>query len=222
MKTLLVDDHALFREGMRLLLGSLDEHAEVWQAADVPAALALLDDTAAMDLVLLDLHLPGLTGLEALHRLRAGNDTVPVVVLSGDENPRLVPEAIDAGAMGYILKSALPDEMMTALDRVLAGGIYLPPLSRGDGSRGPTTSRAPVPDTRARLRELGISPRQAEVLVKLAQGKPNKVIARELAISDTTVKSHVAAVFGALEVHNRTEAVYAVARLGLRLQDLQP
>lgn len=222
MKTLLVDDHALFREGMRLLLGSLDAHAEVWQAADVPAALALLDDAAAMDLVLLDLHLPGLTGLEALHRLRAGNDTVPVVVLSGDENPRLVPEAIDAGAMGYILKSALPDEMMAALDRVLAGGIYLPPLSRDDGSRGPISGRAPVPDSRARLRDLGISRRQAEVLVKLAQGKPNKVIARELAISDTTVKSHVAAVFGALDVHNRTEAVYAVARLGLRLQDLQP
>ncbi len=216
MRTLLVDDHALFREGMRLLLGSLDAAAQVWQADDVPMALKLLEDPGQMDLVLLDLHLPGLKDLEALELLRRGNDSVPVVVLSGDDHPDRVPEAIEAGAMGFIRKSAAPDEMMAALARVLSGGIYLPHALPDPRARAGALPAGP----RERLRRLGISTRQGEVLVKLAQGKANKVIARELKISETTVKSHVAAVFGALDVHSRTGAVYAVARLGLSLQDL--
>lgn len=218
MKTLLVDDHALFREGMELVLKLLDASVVVLHAASVDEALRVLS-REQVDFVLLDLHMPGMTGLDALLRMRARAEATPVVVLSGSENPQVVWSAIDAGAMGFIQKQMDSATMMVALRHVLAGGIYLPPVCLTEAGRRhapPSPQLTPA----ERLRRAGLSNRQAQTLFMMAQGKPNKVIARELGIGEATVKTHVSAVFDALGVRNRTEAVYAIARLGLNLQEI--
>lgn len=220
MKTLLVDDHALFREGMEMVLTHLDPTVHVRQAASVTDALRVLADETDVDLVLLDLQMPGMTGIDALRMLRQCAESTPVVVLSGSESPQTVWQAIDAGAMGFIQKQSDSHTMMSALRVVLDGGIYLPPVCLTDAGRRPPEQTLPDGLPHERFRRLGLSERQAQTLVKVAQGKPNKIIARELGIGAATVKSHVSAVFVALDVHSRTEAVYAIARLGLNLQDL--
>lgn len=221
MKLLLVDDHSLFREGMELVLKHLEPQTEVVHAESVHAALARLAADPGIDLVLLDLNMPGMTGLDALLTLRARAETAPVVVLSGSEDTQTIWRAIDAGAMGFIQKQSDSHTTMKALRVVLDGGIYLPPVCLTEsGRRGP--SAPPVATPGERLAQLGISSRQAQALARMTQGKSNKIIARELGISETTVKSHLSAVFLALDVHSRTEAMYAIARLGLRLQDLGP
>lgn len=202
MKMLLVDDHALFREGLNLLLRSLSAGVVVHQAGSLERAREVIESDGPFDLVLLDLHLPGVTGLGALHWMRRLDGDLPVVVLSGSEDPAIVRGAVDSGAMGFIQKSVDPQAMMQALQQILAGGVYLP-----------AECLTPRP-AQAVMSRLGISQRQQEVLQRLAQGKSNKLIARELGISDTTVKSHVQAVFDLLDVHSRTQAVFELARLG--------
>jgi two-component system, NarL family, nitrate/nitrite response regulator NarL len=202
MKVLLVDDHALFREGLKLLLKSLHSDLVVAQAGSLEQARREIEDGGPFDLVLLDLHLPGYRRLDALHWMRQFDADLPVVVLSGSEDASVVRGAVEAGAMGFIQKSVDPQAMLQALEQIVAGGVYLPPVCL-------TSPAGP-----AVMSHLGISARQAEVLQRLAQGKSNKLIARELGISDTTVKTHVKAVFDALRVHSRTQAVFELARLG--------
>ena len=220
LNLLLVDDHALFREGMELLLRLLDPQMQVLHAASVTDALTVIGARSDIHLVLLDLHMPGLKGLAALHQFRQAHETLPCVVLSGSEELQIVWDAIDGGAMGFIQKQSDSRTMMTALRIVLDGGIYIPPVClTGTGRRGAIPP--PEPTARERIARLGVSERQMQVLAKMAHGKPNKVIARELGISEATVKTHLSACFDALEVHNRTEAVFTIARLGLRLQELE-
>lgn len=209
MNILLIDDHALFREGMELVLQRIDPSIGVSHASSVEAGVRRLQVPPPPDLVLTDLNLPGIHGLDALLRVREANDEVPSVVLAGSEDPALVRSAIDQGAMGYIPKSSDSREVARALTLILRGGVYLPAVALSTerhSSNGPSTGGH-------------MTPRQRDVLLKLIQGKANKVIARELGISDTTVKSHVSALLQALDVHNRTQAVYAVARLGIMLGD---
>ena len=219
MRLLLVDDHALFREGMELVLRHLDPQTQVFHAVNVVDALQVMGDEPQIDLVLLDLHMPGMVGLDALLAVRAHAEAPAVVVLSGSEDSQMVWQAIDAGAMGFIQKQTDSRTMLAALRVVLEGGIYLPASCLTEpGRRMPVLTRdAPARD---RMTSLGISNRQAEALGKMAQGKPNKTIARELGITEATVKSHLSAAFAALEVHSRTEAMYAMAHLGLRLPEL--
>lgn len=212
MRILIVDDHDLFRKGLRHLLSGFDAELEITEAADCAQAIAVAGE--AFHLVLLDLHMPGLSGLEALHSLRTAFESSPIVVLSGEDDPRQVRRAIDAGAAGFIPKSSTPDVLRSALRLVLADEVYLPAvalkgISDDDGDAGGVTP--------GRLGE-ALSERQIEVLRKAVQGKANKVIARELTISEGTVKAHLSAAFRALGVHNRTEAVYAAARCGLQLK----
>ena len=216
MRLLLVDDHALFREGMELVLRHLDPQAEVLHAPNVHDALEIVADETRIDVVLLDLHMPGMTGLDALLTFRARAESVPVVVLSGSEDMQIVWQAVDAGAMGFIQKQSDSRTMMAALRVVLEGGIYLPAACLSQASRRVVPPPS-VDVDHDRIARLGISDRQAQALAKMAQGKPNKIIARELGISEATVKSHLSAVFSALDVHSRTEAVYAMACLGVRL-----
>ncbi|HET7868261.1 MAG TPA: response regulator transcription factor [Burkholderiaceae bacterium] len=209
MKVLLVDDHTLFREGLNLLLKSLSSGVVVREAGSLERARQVLEEDGPFDMVLLDLQLPGVSRLGALHWIRKLDGDLPVVVLTGSEDPEIIHDAIESGAMGFIKKSVDSEEMMQALQQVLSGGVYLPPVCLGVRNDRPQVSAS----------RFGISPRQAEVLQMLAQGKSNKLIARELGISDTTVKSHVKAVFDALDVHSRTQAVFVLARLGWQLHE---
>lgn len=209
VKVLLVDDHALFRRGLRLMLRELDADMDLSEADGCGQAMALGHER--FDLVLLDMNMPGMNGLEALHCVKQAWPTAFVVVLSGEENASLIRSAIEQGASGFVPKSSTPEVMINALQLVLGQGIYLPPqvLNAARGTAPPAgagPAAAGVP---------GMTERQAEVLRLALKGAPNKVIARELSISEGTVKSHLSTVFRLLNVRNRTEALYCVARMGL-------
>ncbi len=213
MHTLLVDDHGLFREGMKHLLRHLRPDVVVHQSASVREAVELIREQARIDLILLDLNLPGMHGLQALTEMRANNDEIPVVVLSGSEDSEIVRGAIEMGAMGFIQKSVNSDQMLEAVETVLAGKVYLPRAVVD-------TRQVDRSDSRRLLERLGIGGRRAEVLLHLAQGKATKSIARELRISDTTVKTHIQAIYDALGVHSRTQAIYELARHGWSVTDI--
>ena len=213
MHLLLIDDHALFREGLKFLLRGLDEHLLIDEAGSVAAAVARTD-AVPFDLILLDLNLPGVGNLEALATIRDAFPQAPVVVLSGEDDPRMTRATIEHGAMGFVPKSSTPEILIQALRLILAHGVYLPVSALdSDAPRGAHAEASGDPD--ALLRTL--SPRQVEVLHCVIQGQPNKLIARTLALSESTVKAHLSAVFRSLGARNRTEAVYAAAKLGLRL-----
>jgi DNA-binding NarL/FixJ family response regulator len=209
MNILLIDDHALFREGLKFLLRSLDAELVVDEAGDCAKALEHAA-TRRYDLVLLDLKMPGVAGLDALAALRDAIPAAPLVVLSGEDNPGVVRAAIERGAMGFIPKSSTPEVLIQALRLVLARGVYLPPAVL-DAAADPATAT----ESGTALR--GLTPRQMDVLHRVIQGKSNKVIARELDVSEGTVKAHLSSVLRALGARSRTEAVYAAAKLGLKL-----
>jgi DNA-binding NarL/FixJ family response regulator len=216
MNILLVDDHPLLRGGMRFLLRSLDAGLEMDEASNAAQALELVA-ARSYDLVLLDLKMPGLNGMDALAALRAAVPGTPLVVLSAEDDSGVVRAAIEGGAMGFIPKSSTPEVLIQALRLVLAQGIYLPPavLQAMHPAAVPAPSAPKAGPGDGSLP--GLTPRQMDVLRCVIKGKPNKVIARELEVSEGTVKAHLSAVFLALGAHNRTEAVYAAAKLGLRL-----
>lgn len=209
LKILLVDDHELFREGVKLLLANLSDDVIFSEASNCPAALALGDEHR-FDIVLLDFHLPGLQGFDALRALREKCEDAVIVVLSAEESPALIVQAIDEGAAGFIPKTSTHAVMMAALRLVLAGGTYLPAHALCG-----VAAAAPTPDALASQALKHLTERQVETLRLAMQGKANKVIARELDVSEATVKAHLSASFRALGVRNRTEAVFAAARIGL-------
>jgi len=216
LKILIVDDHELIREAMRQVLKQLDANIEVMEGANCVDALTLADQHPDLDLILLDIQLPGTSGLEALSKFRERHPAIPVVVLSGSESRDDIMRAIDGGAMGFIPKSQPSRVMINALRLVLAGGVYLPVEFLGLPAASPA---APLPNA-ATVRtpaDLGMTGRQSEVLALLVQGKPNKLICRDLGLAEGTVKIHVTAILRALGVANRTQAVIAVSRLGLKL-----
>jgi DNA-binding NarL/FixJ family response regulator len=211
---LVVDDHALLRSGMRFLLRGLDPGLEIDEAGDCAQALERVA-ARSYDLVLLDLKMPGLDGLDALDALRKAAPATPLVVLSGEDAPRVVRAAIERGAMGFIPKSSTPEVLVHALRLVLAHGVYLPPAVLDLPRSVPVA--APPPVAPAEMLLTGLTPRQMDVLRCVIRGLPNKAIARELDVTEGTVKAHLTSVLRALGAHNRTEAVYAAAKLGLRL-----
>lgn len=216
MNILLVDDHALFRSGLKFLLQQLDTGLVLDEAGNCTQAL---ERAAARryDLVLLDLNMPGVSHLDALAALRDAVPDAPVVVLSGEADPNVVRAAIERGAMGFIPKSATPEVLIEALRLVLAHGVYLPleVLTMSAPAAQPAAAAPSGGDGAAA--QPGLTPRQLEVLRYVIQGKPNKVIARELNLSEGTVKTHLSSVLRAFGARNRTEAVYAAAKQGLRL-----
>jgi DNA-binding NarL/FixJ family response regulator len=209
MKFLIVDDHSLIRDGMRLALESLDGAAIILEAKNASEAFALLEQHHDLDLVLLDLGLPGMDGLTALQELHRRDSTVPVVILSGSGDRSDVIAGLNMGAVGFIPKSSTREVMLQALRLVLAGGVYIPPQALGSSDARAETGTKSASD-------LGLTDRQAQILGLIAQGKPNKVIARELNIADATVKAHVTEILRALQVKNRTQAVIAARRVDTR------
>jgi len=218
MKILVVDDHPLIREALKQVLGTLDSEIQVLEAQSAKEALAISEDQQDLHLILLDLGLPGEDGLEALPLLRERSPHVPVVVFSANDLPDVVRRAIDAGAMGFIPKTSSNTLLINALRFVLSGGVYLPVEVLRQPAPG--VMPAAAAGSAIGLRELGLTQRQGQVLALLVQGKSNKLICRELDLAEGTVKVHVAAVLKALGVSNRTQAVMAVSRLGIKLPQL--
>jgi len=209
MKTLLADDHPLMREGVRQVLSQLEPPVEIIDAHDYPSLFAQTALHSDLDLALVDLNMPGFVGMQGIEQYRSRFPDIPLVVLSASESPNDIRNALEAGALGYIPKAAPAAAMLAALRQVLAGDIYVP-ACLGDGNGGLHTV---APADFEALQHSGLTARQLEVARLLAQGCANKAIAGMLSMSEGTVKVHIAAIFRALNVTNRTEAVLAIQRL---------
>ena len=227
MKVLLVDDHPLILSALQAVIKGLGDDVTVLGASSAAEARAALQHDSAYDLVLLDLSLGDADGFDVLSEFRAAYPALPVVVVSASDRTSDVIRAIDLGAMGFVPKRASNDMLFEALRMVMSGGLYVPPMmlgldvATGENDTVPDVMR-PI-DAVARiaahgmpmptLESVGLTPRQHEVLGLLLQGKPNKLIARDLNVSVETVKDHVAAVLRALGVSSRTQAVLAVSQM---------
>jgi len=208
MRVLIADDHPLVRDALARTVRELDAAAQVDQAGDFETLLRLaLDEGGApADLALLDLNMPGMDGTVGLRRLRERLPTLPVVVASGQDDAVTIRAVLATGAAGFIPKSERPEVLLSALRLVLAGGVYVPSRSL---DAPPVT--APSPAAAIAL----LTPRQHDVLQALCRGQPNKLIARELGLTEGTVKIHIAAILRALQARNRTEAVLRAQALGI-------
>jgi DNA-binding NarL/FixJ family response regulator len=225
MKVLLIDDHPLILSALQNIIQGLSDNVSVVAAGSARMARETLAQDSAFDLVLLDLRLGDADGFDVLTEFRAAYPALPVVVVSASDRTSDVIRAIDLGAMGFVPKRASNDTLFEALSMVMSGGIYVPPMSMGDEmpesdlyrDTAPGSVRQRATDegfqTHAPLESLGLTPRQTEVLGLLLQGKPNKLIARDLNLSVETVKDHVAAVLRTLNVSSRTQAVLAVGQM---------
>ena len=214
MKILIVDDHTLFREGLRLVLKQLDPDCQIVEASSCQGAFDAAQTASDFDIVLLDLNLPDMPGFVALSVLREEHPQLPVVLLSASEDRETVLEGLDRGAMGFIPKSSSSQVLMSALKLVLAKGVYIPPAVLNSMPDLPVQQSLGPAKTIASM-DLGLTDRQADVLRLMVEGKSNKIICRELGLAEGTVKTHVTAVLRTLQVTNRTQAVLAVSRLGL-------
>jgi DNA-binding NarL/FixJ family response regulator len=202
MEILIVDDHALFRAGLRMLLAAIGRNICCLEAADVNEALAIIAQHPDLTLCLLDLSLKNENGFDAIHKIKMSAPTVAVVVVSGADDSATIRNCIDAGAMSFIPKSVPPEVLTQALQHVLEGAVYLP--EQIVSVMEETHERAPL------------SPRQMQVLQCLSRGLPTKLIARELELSEHTIKEYIALIFQALGARNRTEAVIKASRLRLQ------
>ena len=230
MKVLLIDDHPLILSALRSVVQGLGDDVTIAGASSAVTARAALDGRHDFDLVLLDLQLGDANGFELLAELRSAHPALPVVVVSSSDRASDVIRSIDMGAMGFVPKRTSNDALFDALRLVMSGGIYVPPMTLGTDGAPPAPPpeeadtvpgymRIVGPSTQSGYQSLptiaglGLTPRQTEVLALLLQGKPNKLIARELNVSVETVKDHVAAVLRALGVNSRTQAVLAVSQI---------
>lgn len=218
MRILIADDHQLIVEGARLKLAELGPGTEFTIALDIAELRQALRQESPPALALVDLTMPGVHGREHLAEVIAAWPGVPVIVLSGAESPALIRELLAMGVQGFIPKAYSVDVMLSAVRLVLSGGVYIPPmmLQADEPLVSPppsTTAEGAAARLEERLHQL-LTERQLDVLRLLSKGKPNKVIASDLGISEGTVKIHLAAIFRALNVRNRVEAVVASRRIG--------
>jgi DNA-binding NarL/FixJ family response regulator len=206
LRVLLADDHEMVRIAMRYALAGLADAIEWVEAADAAQAKAIMDADGGLDLALIDINMPGSHGIECIRTMRRDHPTLPLLAISANEDPATVRALIDLGVAGYIPKSDSSAVILQAVRLVLAGGTYVPlRLLAHEAARPVPTVRtaAPIPTV------AGLTGRQQEVLALLARGLPNKLIARELGLSESTVKVHLLAIYRVLSVRNRTEAVVA-------------
>lgn len=207
MDVLLVDDHPILHETLGAVIRSIAPQAHFHSEVDLGGAVTKARQLKDLELVLLDLGLPGCTGIEALVRFRAVLPRARVIVISATEDSASVRAAIDAGAVGYLPKTSDPKVMADALRLVLDGGFYVPPQLLGSVhqvKKGHT------------LADLGVTERQADVLKLVTKGLSNIEIARRLNISENTVKQHAHAAYRSLGVSSRTEAIVVLAKMGIK------
>ena len=211
MKFLIVDDHPVLRDGLAALLQQASPDTTVLQARNASEGLSLADGCADLDVILLDLEMPGMKGFEALAEFGRKRPDVPVIVLSSSEDARDVRQSLASGALGYVPKSASQQVLLSAIRLVLNGDLYVPPLILDDKSLQSTLGmQGAKPERRSSLTE-----RQIEILRLLSEGMPNKTIATTLDLSVKTVKVHITTIFRALNVANRTQAAVAGRKAGI-------
>ncbi len=205
-RLLIADDHPLFRGALREAVSGLFERADISEAGSFDEVSELLDRGGEIDLILLDLTMPGVRGFSGLMYLRAQYPSVPVVVVSANDDPAVIRRCMDFGASGFIPKTLGVDAMRAAILTVLKGGVWTPPdIDLGAGADAETNELI------ARLATL--TPQQVRVLMMLSEGLLNKQIAYELGVSEATVKAHVSAILQKLRVESRTQAVIAAAKI---------
>lgn len=210
MRVLMLDDHVMFLQGLKNLLAVLAPELVVDTSTRLAEALQLVQLTA-YDLLLLDWHLAEHQGAQSLEQLREAGCAARIVVLSGETASALIRRSVELGAAGFIPKTYSSQMLIAALQQVLAGRIFLPAQGPDDGAAAAPASIETDP------RFAALTARQIEVYLNATRGLPNKLIARRLGIAESTVKTHLTAVFAALGVRNRTEAAYQASREGLRI-----
>lgn len=231
MKLLLIDDQPLILSALKSVIQGVSNDVSVHGVSTAAEARATLARDPLFDLTLLDLQLGDANGFDLLAELRNDYPALPIVVVSASDRTSDVIRSIDMGAMGFVPKRATSATLLEALRLVMSGGIYVPPMTMGGATEPLAPPRAsataprasmPLPAGLGRRDEppklpplggLGLTPRQTDVLALLLQGKPNKLIARDLNVSVETIKDHVAAVLRALNVSSRTQAVLAVSQM---------
>ncbi len=206
-KFVIADDHPLFRGALKQALAGLGDIATILEAGDFETTKTLVAGNDDIDLVLLDLTMPGAAGLSGLISLRGINATAPMVVISAHDDAQTIRRALELGASGFISKSASMEEIRSGVETVLAGGVTAPKGLDLGAERDPEIS-----DIIRRLQSL--TPQQTRVLGMLAEGLLNKQIAYELGVSEATIKAHVSAVLQKLGVDSRTQAVILLSRIG--------
>lgn len=205
---LIIDDHPLFREALHSALKSVYPEAEALEARTIAEAQDILAQSASFDLALLDLNIPGVQGFEGLLQIRTAWPRLPVVVVSGHEDNRIIREALSYGVAGFIPKSVRKADLAAAISDVMEGAVYVPASYEAGPANEESQDRAELVKRLATL-----TPQQLRVLQMLRQGLLNKQIAYELQVGETTVKAHVSEILRKLSVYSRTQAVIEVSKL---------
>ena len=211
MKILIVDDHALFREGLTHVLQNLEKRATILEASDYEQALQHISTNPGLDLVLLDIKLPGKNGFELLSSITRQYSALPVVILSASTKRSDLQQALDLGAMGYIPKETTSSNMYDAIKLILSGGIYVPQSIGFINDCNNFVSGS--------NNNYVFTPRQLDVLTLLIDGYSNKHIAQELQLAEATIKVHITSILKTLGVNNRTQAAMMATQLGLAASD---
>jgi DNA-binding NarL/FixJ family response regulator len=201
----IADDHPLLRSAIRQVISDGIPDVELFEASTLDETETLLCTDNQVDLLLLDIHMPGMHGLTGLCFLRAEFPSVPIAIISASTDPRLIRQAIAHGAAGYILKSSPVSEIREAINLLLLGEYWVPALENN--------KKCELEDNDRAVRLSSLTPQQFRVLRMVSEGQLNKQIAYQLSISEATVKSHVSAILQKLEVNSRTQAVIVATRL---------
>ena len=206
---LIADDHPLFREALKGALSAKFEGLEVFESSDFDSTLQVLSEQEDLDILLLDLHMPGNGDLYGLIRIREEYPSLPIAVVSGSEDVNIVSKVMGYGAMGFIPKSSSSDDIASAINQILEGDTWLPKELKNK------VAEIEGEDREIAAQVASLTPQQYRVLQYLHEGLLNKQIAYELHISEATVKAHITAIFRKLGVYNRTQAVLIAAKLQL-------
>ena len=207
-RLIIADDHPLFRGALREAISGLFGQLDIFEAGSFDDVTGLLERGGEVDLILLDLTMPGVRSFSGLMYLRAQYPSVPIVVVSANDDPAVIRRCVDFGASGFIPKTLGIEAIRDAVARVLEGGVWMPPdINLASGSDTETA------DLMTRLASL--TPQQVRVLMMLSEGLLNKQIAYELAVSEATIKAHVSAILQKLGVESRTQAVIAASKIEL-------
>jgi len=215
MKILIADDHALFREGLHYTLESLVDNVEIMEAKNGTEAIQIVRNFPDLDLVLMDLDMPGINGFEGLLSLRKSYPELPVVIVTASEYEQDMIRIMKSGAAGYIPKSHTSQEMLNAIRQILNGDIYVPVLGASSGTFHIRQMPENENGTSKRADQYELTPRQREVLKLMCDGMSNKAIANKLGMAEGTVKIHVTAILKSLSATNRTQAVITARETGL-------